>query len=101
MSSSPNKISDWNVAAVLLINNNEMHYNELTEKIRLTALTDLGKLGETPTQTLNSSLKKKKDVFNRIEGAGIYSLNCQGNKEEFVIGKIGLDKYNKICKMLN
>lgn len=103
MGSSPKKISGWNVVAVLLINNKEMHYKELAEKVCQTGLTDLGKDGETPAQTLNSSLKKKKDVFNRFgERTGIYSLNYQGNKEQFVIEKIGgIEKYDKICKMLN
>jgi hypothetical protein len=75
------KFDTWKVAASILyllnkrdgIVCNTVDYKTLTKWVIKTGLTTLGDKGSTPEQTMNSLLKKKRDVFY-YETGGIYAL---------------------------
>jgi len=79
----PDKCDSWAVAAIYLLENSKGHYRSaLTEFIRNSGITTLGKKSKTSHQTLKTILLTKKlfgdNVFKK-EGGGYYSLN---NKEK-------------------
>lgn len=103
MSSNLNVFSYLEVAAVLLVNHDDMHYKrDLTEKIIASNLTNLGvKGGQTCAQTLNHDMREASELFKSTGWrTGRYSLNCTGDKEQFVKNKLGVEKYNAILEGL-
>jgi len=67
----------WAVAAaILLIEDRELHYKELAQRVVTSGLSNLGIDGSDPSQTLGAEIRRKKDIFShKLYGNGTYKLN--------------------------
>ncbi|MCX5998247.1 MAG: HTH domain-containing protein [Chloroflexi bacterium] len=60
--------------AILLLNGRYIHYNELAKLVVESGLSDLGRRGRTPGQTLKTVMLKDSETFDGGHGHGCYSL---------------------------
>jgi len=68
-------------AAVLALEGDYLHYTVITHRVMKSGMTELGKEGVTPAQTIGAEMRRKHDVFESL-GGGDYRLRGDFSPEE-------------------
>jgi hypothetical protein len=91
------ELSAWSVAAGLLLQEGKaLHYNEITDRILRSQLTDLARRGVTPEQTTGSMLREfryREQPLFKATGQGYYALVNPRHAE-------GIDEVRKARRFL-